>query len=201
VRRTLLLAVLALLGLTFLGPPAEQARVPRTAPYHAYDFHWRDRSITVVDEVVRHLRPGRAHLPRKWREARNKVLAEFNATGVVTLQLVVEPAPGTCHPLERSYEDADAATAGTIRFCRTFDRSSAYGGWAYWRRDPDGHIAAAVVVVNGRTGGRLILCHELGHALGLDHRSQSTSCMSGGPGSGLDQHDRDELAALYGHTD
>jgi hypothetical protein len=50
---------------------------------------------------------------------------------------------------------------------------------------------------------RLIACHELGHSVGLGHRSQPSSCMM--PGSGSRKHpdatDFAEIDAIYKHLD
>lgn len=47
-------------------------------------------------------------------------------------------------------------------------------------------------------------CHELGHVLGLAHRSTAASCMEQGAAPPIsmypDQHDFDELQAIYNHA-
>jgi hypothetical protein len=47
-------------------------------------------------------------------------------------------------------------------------------------------------------------CHELGHVLGLDHRFTNASCMTQGAAPPItvypDQHDFDELDAIYDHA-
>lgn len=50
-----------------------------------------------------------------------------------------------------------------------------------------------------------VTCHEQGHALGLDHRDNQSSCMQPANihdrSAQPDSHDYGELANLYGHRD
>lgn len=62
------------------------------------------------------------------------------------------------------------------------------------------HIQRSWVKLNGRTTTdsqqRSVICHELGHTLGLDHRGVTSSCMYGGTDAfptSPDQHDYDVL--------
>lgn len=63
------------------------------------------------------------------------------------------------------------------------------------------HIQQAWVKLNGRTTTtdqeRSVICHEVGHALGLDHRGATSSCMYNGSTfpTSPDQHDYDVLVA------
>jgi predicted Zn-dependent protease len=54
------------------------------------------------------------------------------------------------------------------------------------------------------TQTRKTSCHELGHVLGLAHRSTNTSCMTQGAALPIvgttDTHDFDELFSLYHHA-
>lgn len=50
-----------------------------------------------------------------------------------------------------------------------------------------------------------VTCHELGHALRLNHRSETAKCMTAAYSSGAatvpGSHDYDDLAQMYGHND
>lgn len=71
-----------------------------------------------------------------------------------------------------------------------------------------GRLFTATVVVERRWGGGVsqsrrkgLLCHELGHAVGLAHTSQRSSCMypyADYAGSHANARDRSRLRALYG---
>jgi hypothetical protein len=58
--------------------------------------------------------------------------------------------------------------------------------------------------VNTAYQHRKTTCHELGHALGLDHRFTNDSCMTQGASPPIsrfpDAHDFNGLAALYNHA-
>lgn len=80
-------------------------------------------------------------------------------------------------------------------------------GWTTWRTHIDGTLSQANITFDTRyayTRGiwarRTVTCHELGHAIGLPHREQATSCMyprvepaSPSP----DETDRVELLRAY----
>lgn len=43
-----------------------------------------------------------------------------------------------------------------------------------------------------------LMCEEIGHSVGLNHRSESGSCMDFGlGGTHIDTHDHDHLDSLY----
>ncbi|MEX2394909.1 MAG: matrixin family metalloprotease, partial [Actinomycetota bacterium] len=67
------------------------------------------------------------------------------------------------------------------------------------------HIRRASIKLNETYLGskhRKTTCHELGHGLGLAHRSDPSSCMMQGSGvrAHPDAHDYRMLEKIYGHT-
>lgn len=101
---------------------------------------------------------------------------------------------------------------GVVRLCtrrRVGDREEV-AALTRVRSAPDGHILAVVVMIERRwirdpeTLER-ILCHELGHALGLDERPQKASrrsCMaSPTERAEPDGHDLRLLATIHAHRD
>lgn len=99
------------------------------------------------------------------------------------------------------------------------------GGYARLRATPNGHIYAGMIIVNNdfplikedivgiqvaSEARQWLLCHEVGHALGLWHREGDQtapvgSCMAQqakytGENVEPDQHDLDELKSIYSHT-
>jgi hypothetical protein len=109
--------------------------------------------------------------------------------------------------------------AGKVRVC---NRKYGFNGWlgqaTVWV-DSGGHILQGTAKVNDSyfdTGAyndanakRHVLCQEVGHTLGLDHqRGVYDTCMNDEGSSlflaaavGPNQHDYDELAAIYQHLD
>jgi matrixin len=83
-----------------------------------------------------------------------------------------------------------------------------YGSTTYKLNSAGTHISRDQFFINlsNRTpvgsSRRAVACHELGHALGLDHRQPSNSCMRGGGEfhSLPDSHDFNMLQAMYLHS-
>ena len=79
--------------------------------------------------------------------------------------------------------------------------------------DKEGHITKAYVYLNtallelyGPAAADQILCHELGHALGLAHEDDyDDSCMNDtiwpGTATSPNAHDAEQLNLIYGHQD
>ena len=108
-------------------------------------------------------------------------------------------------------------TAGRVEVCtENYGDSGWLGVTAF--RFKDKHIKSAIVAVNDFYFGnpnipeldepyarRFVMCHELGHALGLDHRS-GRSCVNdhvriSRATSDPDRHDYDQLERIYNHED
>lgn len=87
------------------------------------------------------------------------------------LQLRIEPGSGT------GCRGAD----GEIQVCLT--RGDGYAGSTQTERTGS-HIEGAIVLLDVVRSGRYlaaVVCHELGHAIGLDHRSEGATCMRPAP--------------------
>jgi hypothetical protein len=130
--------------------------VGRASTDGADGAHWDVPEVLVRDETG-HPDVGRAleRAVAAWNEATPR------------LQLRVVPGEGS------GCRGAD----GEIQVCLT--SGEAYAGSATTVEE-DGHIASAVVLLElDRVGAYVdaVACHELGHAVGLDHRSSGDTCM------------------------
>ena len=146
--------------------------------------HWAVRTIVVRDET------GVADYHRAIEQAVN----QWNAAGSsVRLELADGRGRGCDNP-----EGAE------IPICRR-DLSGTTGGETrLWI--PGDHIEAASILMDASPHRfdelAAVACHELGHALGLDHNGRSTSCLTAAAHSTTpDDQDRSALRAAYSHTD
>ncbi len=93
---------------------------------------------------------------------------------------------------------------GRVHVCN-YDYSWSDFGRADIRVNSANHIQKGWAKLNNNTADanrRSLICHELGHTLGLDHRSVTSSCMYG-PSDAFpispDQHDYDQLVNQTHH--
>lgn len=147
--------------------------------HHAPD-HWGPRAVVVRDET------GRADTGAALRHA-----VDAWDAAEADLELTVRPGNGN---------GCGDPPLGEIAVCG-YDSSDA-GEARRWI--VDGHIVRAAVLIDADGLRpeylRGVSCHELGHALGLDHREAGRTCMAGRPSSETpDQHDRDALRVGHDH--
>ena len=143
--------------------------------------HWSQRSLVISDRTGD---PG-------WQEATRRAVDTWNAVGM-DLRLTWSEGGRTC--------DAEGTT---VPVCRAVLRS----GWtaaATIYHAADGHLGGARIRVSPRAFTQrqrdTIACHEVGHALGLDHSRSSASCLAQGSSSTTpDAADAASIRASYAH--
>jgi len=174
------LAVAAVMGLLLTaGPPAEAIRWPGP--------------ITVLDEIVFAIPRGKVgswhHQRRWWRARRDEFLASVTeGTGGQTTFVVKERPPTAPCQLETTIvSDLAATPEGHTLLCQNGGLEGR--GLSMKVVDSNGVIRRAVAQVTDWRN-LYMLCHEMGHTLGLAHRAESTSCMqTPGTASRLDAYD------------
>ncbi len=167
---------------------------------HGSGNHFRDRTIDLVDRSGNPtIRAELAGIAQKWN----------NSGAAFTMTAVLGPADNNC-----------VYTPGEVQLCTYLNPKGSLpkGGYANIQLESDNiHIGAGIARmcsdVEPRCYGitvdsvRRILTHEVGHTLSLNHQGDapagdtcsvmSTTCYS----EDLNEHDRQTLQQMYGHTD
>jgi predicted Zn-dependent protease len=170
----ILLALVALM--VFLPEASRPAEADHeTGPY------WTHRQVLLLDATT-----------PEWEPVVSAAVAAWNQSEAINF--VKQDVP------ECSYN------YGAASLCLTYEPYShvAYTTWGQYGFGFHAEFAYAVSVVNALYIqpldwlAQVAVCHELGHALGLDHyKSNDWSCMNG-VSSWPSQHDFDQLGAIYG---
>ena len=148
---------------------------------HRYETMW-SRPMVLLDGVARTYR---GEDLETWRAIRGQVLGDYGS--VVSVRSVELRLP------RYDCSVGEERRPGYVLLCSN-RKDPTVGGWGGSNERGGG---AAVIVFRRLDVARYYLCHELGHVLGLGHRSDGQSCMSGWHGSAFvpwpDDHDLQSL--------
>jgi hypothetical protein len=185
-RRVLAVAATAVILLTF-SPPAG------AAPCCYAGWHWK-RAANPFNVTLL------ASVQSKWMTPLTNAANEWSTSPIFDFHIV----PGDTSLATRS---SCAETSGNeVHVCNANYGATGWAGLTELTLNGQ-HIVKIRVRLNDyyvtRTLRRLVACHELGHSVGLGHRSTPTSCMM--PGSGSRKHpdatDFKEIKRIYAHSD
>jgi hypothetical protein len=161
---------------------------------HSAGWHWQRKAdpfvVRLVDSVTSGWQPYVEAAAREWSDG----------SGVLNISV----SPGASDAATRK---ECPAPDGAVRIC-----NADYGDkpWAATTRIVmvGSHIVRAKIKLNdrGAFAFRALACHEMGHALGLAHRSPgaTSSCLTPAVASSQkhpDTHDLRQLKRIYEHND
>lgn len=200
-RRRVLLVVLALSVFAAFA-------VVASANHSWGGYHWARTSNPFTLKVGK-------NVTSSWNTAFNTAVADWNNASVMNLQTITGTAGTNC-----------AMVAGTVQVCnRTYGNNGWLGLASINLASGTKHITQGTAKMNdtyfntstyNNPNEKLhVMCQEIGHTFGLDHTSTNGSsqntCMDyfsntgANAGSTLsthpNQHDYDQLSAIYAHLD
>ena len=162
-------------------------------------FHWQREENPFTLQVVDNVTP-------EWNQALDRAANGWTRSSVLNMKVVNGNANRNCR-----------GDSGKVEVCNRDFGNSGFIGITFLKTR-DRHIKTAVTFMNdfyfdnrdfprGTNNSRLrlsVMCHELGHTIGLGHVRGRGSCMTQSTNffpTTPDRHDYDELEKIYEHTD
>ena len=153
-------------------------------------LHWQRGAhpliVTVYDQTT----------DARWGAALHKLTDEWNV-GTNGVEFVFSPDLADCENGHGPY---------TVVVCVHENRSENHVGEAALYSDGAGHLSQVLIWMDPRPDPAYnhLACHELGHALGVQHReAKARTCMTDGyvkRHPHPDQQDFDGVSSVYSHT-
>jgi hypothetical protein len=188
----------AALAMTVLGSPL-------SADHHWNNYHWARTTNSFVLTVVN-------SLTSDWDAYAASSVSDWSQSRVLDM------TQNDGSIVDRDRRKCDAVT-GQVHICNMTFGFNQWLGIAGISIDTDGHIFTGYVKLNDTyfntsyyndpVWRQSVVCQELGHVIGLDHQDEDFdneplgTCMDyqDPPTDTPDQHDYDELEAIYDHLD
>jgi len=163
------------------------------------NYHWARTTSSFTLQVI-------DSVSSSWDDELNLALSQWSQSTKLDLQVT-------------GFDDSTRArkqcrsVTGKIKVCNAAYGNNGWLGLASINIDSQSHITRGTAKMNDsyfmdQNERRHVMCQEVGHLFGLGHTSEDGStqntCMdySQSPTStGPNQHDYDQLVAIYGHTD
>lgn len=163
--------------------------VPRAGAGHRFGGHWRDAGGEVNVRFIDSAQDS-------WTTVMLAAAAEWSESDAVNA--VIEPGSDA-----RDVRRKCPPATGAVRICN-FNYGAT--GWVgYTTAVVKGkHFVRVSIKLNSTYLGkknRKVMCHEMGHGLGLGHRAEPSSCMKQGSAQAHpDGHDYRMLERIYSHS-
>ncbi len=162
------------------------------APCCSAGWHWKRSANPFVVTLL-------SSVQSQWVAPLTNAAAEWSQSDKFDMHIV----QGSTSPATRNN---CSETTGEVHVCNANYGATGWAGLTEMTLNGQ-HIVKMRVRLNDfyttARFRRLVACHELGHSVGLAHRTQSTSCMK--PGEGSRKHpdgtDFAEIDRIYRHLD
>ncbi len=166
------------------------------------NYHWARTTSSFTLQVV-------DSNTTDWDDELNLAASQWSQSTKLDLRVVTGDSTSTARK-------RCTAIVGKVRSCNAAYGTNGWLGLASINLDSNGHISQGTSKMNdsyassfaSQNERRHVMCQELGHTFGLGHTSEDGSsqntCMDysqSATSTAPNQHDYDQLAAQYSHTD
>jgi hypothetical protein len=193
-------------GLLAVGLTVVAFQASPSATHSWRKYHWARTANPFTVKLGDNVASG-------WNAYLGAASADWNQSTVLATTVVAGGSNASCSP-----------TAGRVEVCNAAYGNTGWLGVAQIWITRGQHIAQGTVKVNDTyfntptynapSWRQMVMCQEVGHTFGLDHQDENNNnanlgtCMDytnnpDGPPSNVspNQHDYDQLVAIYSHTD